>query len=278
MSYIEILPREGLRPYINCFWAYQGEPDLEVSDCTFPDGSLEIIFNIQTGVSRSFNNSNFTPNASAELVGQMTSPYHVKFSGMNRFLGVRFFPHTFYCFWSGPVNQFNDLSIEASGVLSGGFNGIARIIESEEDTATQIRILEEFFLKKLNYKLIDPKHKLLEYAVRTIYHREVNSINDLTRDLGVQERTLQRLFKERVGISPKFFLKIVRFQKTFKYLKRNCNLTSISYECGYFDQAHFIRDFKFFTGCTPSEYLLKVYPLNKHFLSEETHSYLYGFR
>lgn len=67
-----------------------------------------------------------------------------------------------------------------------------------------------------------------------------------------------------IGITPNLFNKINRFQLSLKHIaKKEASLTSIAYECGYFDQSHFIRDFKSFTGITPSAYSPESYPVSQ---------------
>jgi AraC-like DNA-binding protein len=82
------------------------------------------------------------------------------------------------------------------------------------------------------------------------------SIKKITEHLHITERTLQRLFIEYVGISPKQFTKIIQFQSSVSLISDDSyqKLTDVVYETGYADQSHFIRYFKKFTGKKPSEY------------------------
>jgi AraC-like DNA-binding protein len=76
-------------------------------------------------------------------------------------------------------------------------------------------------------------------------------------------RYLQRLFLQYTGVTPKLYHKINRFQLSLKLVaKKDSSLTSIAYDCGYFDQSHFIREFKSFTGVTPSAYTAEAYPVS----------------
>lgn len=81
-------------------------------------------------------------------------------------------------------------------------------------------------------------------------------ITSVASRYGITSRYLQKLFLKHTGLTPKLYTKINRFQNTLVLVsKREDSLTSIAYECNYFDQAHFIREFKSFTGLTPSEFL-----------------------
>jgi AraC-like DNA-binding protein len=276
MRYREFTPCKKLRPFINCYWYFEGTAGATVTDCTFPDGSLEIIFNIATSVSRSQNDRPFTSNPSSELIGQMTQPYNVRFSGLNRLFGIRFFPHTFSCFTREPLMNINDVTIDPQDVLGREFKNLASIVHGEEDPGRYVHRVEEFLMRKIYAARVDHKHELLEALIRKIFAGEVNSIVSMQAKSGYNERYLQRLFSERIGINPKFLLKITRFQRSFQYLKAHTALTTVAYESGYFDQAHFNRDFKFFTGTTPSTYLEQPYSINRIFLSTDRNCYMYG--
>jgi AraC-like DNA-binding protein len=82
----------------------------------------------------------------------------------------------------------------------------------------------------------------------------------------ITPRYLQKLFLQYTGIPPKLYGKINRFQQSLRLISNKENsLTSIAYDCGYFDQSHFIREFKSFTGLTPSAYLPEQYPVTQVF-------------
>ncbi|MBD1362717.1 helix-turn-helix transcriptional regulator [Mucilaginibacter sp. ZT4R22] len=81
----------------------------------------------------------------------------------------------------------------------------------------------------------------------------LENINAVASRYGISSRYLQTIFLNYSGLSPNLFTKIARFQKSLSLVAgTELSLTTIAYECGYFDQSHFIKDFKFFTGSAPS--------------------------
>jgi len=89
-----------------------------------------------------------------------------------------------------------------------------------------------------------------------------DDIKTLASRYDVTPRYLQKLFLQYTGVTPKLYHKINRFQTSLKRIaKRDASLTSIAYDCGYFDQSHFIREFKSFTGITPSDYNAEAFPV-----------------
>ena len=82
------------------------------------------------------------------------------------------------------------------------------------------------------------------------------SIAQISNKVGYSQKHLIKLFRDNVGVTPKEFLKIIRFQKTIEEIAaaKEIEWTAIANECGYYDQAHFINDFKIFSGFTPRKY------------------------
>ena len=82
-----------------------------------------------------------------------------------------------------------------------------------------------------------------------------DKIENVAARYGITSRYLQKIFLQHTGLTPKLYSKIARFQNSLQLIaKKNTSLTDIAYECGYFDQSHFIREFKSFTGFAPSVY------------------------
>ncbi|NJB69611.1 transcriptional regulator GlxA family with amidase domain [Saonia flava] len=114
--------------------------------------------------------------------------------------------------------------------------------------------LESFILAHVQLDQVDSR---LPYAINTLKSKQAVSIDQLSESLCITNRSLQKIFKKYVGMSPIHFKKIVRFNRAANLLLSSSadSLTNITYECGYYDQAHFIKDFRKFGGISPSEFL-----------------------
>ena len=96
-------------------------------------------------------------------------------------------------------------------------------------------------------------------------------ISDLASSVFLSTKQFQRVFTGHVGISPKEFLRIVRFQHALYVLQSNpgMSFSQLAYECGFYDQSHLINEFKVFSGYTPKEYLAACAPHSDYFSQED---------
>jgi AraC-like DNA-binding protein len=284
MKYKEYQPARPLRTVINCFWSIEQDPEDLPSgswDRTVPDGSLELVLHLADPMIRKPLHGEAAPESRCILIGQMTEPYLVGANGPARMLGVRFFPHTGYRFLDGPVAGFNDRSVDLDSILPRGARLPLERIGDTGRTRGAIRILEGWCMDRLHVHSLSTRDRYFSFACRTILHgRGAIAIGDLSRQLGISNRYLERLFLDRGGISPKLFARIIRFQHALGFLssREPPGLAAIAQEAGYFDQSHFVREFRRFAGVAPREFAREQHPYTGHFADPANSSYLYNFR
>ena len=125
-----------------------------------------------------------------------------------------------------------------------------------ERCGLKFRAVENFLLERCRNKL-DP-NPAVEYALAEIIRRpdQIN-LKRLNENIGYSQKHLIDMFKRQVGITPKAYLRIIRFQRAIREIEQRkaVSWTIISQDCGFYDQAHFINDFKSFSGFTPEEYV-----------------------
>jgi AraC-like DNA-binding protein len=269
MNYREITPEDRLKPFIKCFYIFQSEYDIEFEDVVFPSGFTEIIFNLGQGTWASGDGNKYKITPQIELWGQVTKPMQIKSKGKHLMLGVRFFPHSAGYFLKEDIGQFNNMVSDLSDVLGSAVKTLhARLLETY-DLIGRIELIELFLLKRLSTdKKLNARIEEIGHLLHNINKNYTeNSISIVASQHGITPRYLHKLVYQYTGLSPKSLNRINRFQLSLKLItQKEESLTSIAYECGYFDQSHFIRDFKSFTGVTPSDYLDNKFPVNQIFL------------
>ncbi len=269
MNYREITPEDQLKPFIKCFYLFQSDSDAEFEDIVFPSGFTEMIFNLGQGFWATSVGDRYKTTPKIEFWGQVTNPMQIKSKGKQLMLGVRLFPHSAGYFLREKQGQFNNTVYDLSDILGPSVRNLHSQLLETADLIRRIELVETYLLQKLskdmklNLRIEEIGHIL--YSINKNYSE--NSIRIIASQHGISTRYLHKLVYEHTGLSPKSLNRISRFQLSLKLISKNeMSLTSIAYDCGYFDQSHFIRDFRSFTGVTPSTYLDNKFPVNQVFL------------
>jgi AraC-like DNA-binding protein len=151
--------------------------------------------------------------------------------------------------------QNNHVELEDLWGRSAAVELRERLLEVEAPEA-RFEVMEDCLLARFARPL--ERHPAVDYAL-TQFHRSagVSSVSAVTDEIGLSSRRFIQLFSENVGYTPKLFCRILRFQQVLQEVhgKRSVDWADIALSCGYFDQAHFIRDFRAFSGINPTAYL-----------------------
>lgn len=128
-------------------------------------------------------------------------------------------------------------------------------LQASKTDPDKIKVVEEFLISKKNPALPD---MLVASAVSIIYKKRGDiRMKELLAELNISQSAFEKRFRQIVGASPKKFASIVRFKHTVKTYNRNKTLTDLGYEAGFYDQAHFIKEFRHFTGESPEVFFTK---------------------
>ncbi|MDA9316880.1 helix-turn-helix transcriptional regulator [Polaribacter sp.] len=189
------------------------------------------------------------------LIGQLTRPYVVEPLGDTGSFVVRFKPNGFFPFSNIDIKEIQNTAVPLDELFGKDGKEIGEQILNANSTSERIVFIEAFLLKRLTNK--NTINTIVKSTVDTILNANVQfSVNELSKQNNINRRQLTRKFSTIIGLSPKQLSKTTRIQKTLKSLltKDFTSLTDLAYENEYFDQAHFIKDFKEFTGLTPKEF------------------------
>lgn len=258
LKYQTFQPHQDLGSLIKCYWTLevpvQGDHQKQL---IIPDGCIEMIFILGDDVKRYTSEDKFIMQPREMVLGQITEPFFVEPTGYVNSFAVRFYPYGFANFVPIPIKKLANKETPLK-ILFGEkpAHELGKKIKQAVDTKKRIKIVETFLLNRLKDKAtIDNIVKTtIDTMLLTKGSPSINSIlkNDLSK-----RRQIERKFFEKVGISPKKLGKVIRLQAVLKMLlnRQSENLTKVAYDNEYFDQAHFVKDFKEFTGTTPKEFL-----------------------
>jgi hypothetical protein len=258
MNYQTYQPHPDLSPFVKCYWILEVPADGESErQRILPDGCIEMIVVLGDDVKRYTSGDDFIIQPRAMVLGQITEPFFVEPTGQVNSFAVRFYPYGFTSFVNVPlVNLANKETPIEELFEEEKIKVVVQEIENAADTNQRIEIIEAFLLGVLK------SETTIDYIVKTTVDVLLASGGStpikaiLTDDLS-KRRQLERNFLKQVGMSPKQLGKVVRLQTALKMLLTNQSgsLTQIAYESEYYDQAHFSKDFREFTGINPKEFL-----------------------
>jgi len=183
--------------------------------------------------------------------------------GLGEVFGVKFRPGGFYPFLKSPLSRLTNRSIALSDVFGSSAQEFEQSVLSLEFGATRANAAENFLRQRLPQR--DETAVLAGQIVDEIcVNRQIMTVDDVVARFHLGKRTLQRMFDQYVGVTPKWVIRVYRLHELVERLhqekaaRKAVVFADLAQELGYFDQAHFVRDFKSIIGCTPSEYLKQL--------------------
>lgn len=247
MIYKEFKPTLSLTPYIETYWTAQGFKEQRESRKILPDGCVDIILSLNSSAHSHL--VAYKPN----IIGTMTTFHNGSYENEVNLVGIRFRPTGFTAFCTVPINEFTDNQMDLTLVDSLFDEEFYADLPEKETTAEVIGHIDSYLIRQLN-RIFLPEARIV-YATDLIRQSKGTlSLDEVASKSCLSLRHFERKFKASVGVSPKTFSKVVKFQYTCNYLKANSknSLFATAIDCGYYDQAHLIKDFKTLSGDPPS--------------------------
>ncbi|TDS16709.1 AraC family transcriptional regulator [Maribacter caenipelagi] len=256
MHYEIFEPQENLKEWVKCYWNLESDfENTPLKNTIVPDGTMKLIFHYGDTYKHHPNNKESIILPNCFLIGQLTKPYVVEPLGVTGSFVVRFQPSGFLPFTNISIKEIQNTAVPIEELFGKEGVKIGNQILNANATSERIALIETFLLERLTEKnVID---NIVKSTVDIIIEANGQfSVNELSEQNNINRRQLTRKFSSTIGLSPKQLIKTLRIQNTLKTLltKEITSLTDLAYENEYFDQAHFIKDFKEFTGLTPKEF------------------------
>jgi len=231
MEYSQFDPSPAARSFLACLWTL--ETNSREVQRIVPDGRPELIVHLGEPFDACHDGA-WVRQPRCFLAGQIVEPLLVRSSGAGKVLGARFHPH-------GAAKVFNQ--------PMDTFTGKVLPCDFQVDTIAE---LEALLIERLH--ISDP---LIDAFFAGVHVPEVS------------RRTFERRFKAAVGLTPKMFERIQRFQRVFREFESGGKWVETAIACGYYDQAHLIHDMREFAGGAPSA-IVESEELARHFLSHSS--------
>ena len=228
----------------------EGTPNSITPERILPDGCVELILNFGDRFTEHHGDNKFRQPRNL-LVGQMTGPILISPTGVVQLIGIRFHPGGTLPFLRLPLNEITDQVVELGSVSSNLENELLTVSDDLPTIEGRVTAIESLLLAHVLQN--GNGSSLLQLAARVVESGGLVSVDLLANEAGLSTRQLERRFLREVGLGPKMLSRILRFQQVFRAIER-CDgaWAPVAVECGYYDQAHLIRDFNQFAHQTPA--------------------------
>jgi AraC-like DNA-binding protein len=225
---------------------FRARSDAAYSETILPKGNVDILFNLGAPLMTAGMAGRFELRTTL-VAGLNTRPLFAQQAHMH-LLGVSFKAEAAFAVLRSPLDELTDRGVPGSLVLSDA-DRLRDQLGNETSFSRQREFVERWVIRRLR---IDRAATRIGAAAELI--RRSGGISTAAVQLGLSRRHLHRLFDERLGVSPARYLRLARFAAALPRLHTTAGLAEVAACCGYFDQAHFCRDFKTFGAMTPTEY------------------------
>ena len=243
-NYQEYNPDTRLTPWIKNYWSADRFFEGHVTSKVFPDGCVDIIFTFDKTKGYAY----------ANLFGTTTSFIEVDCPQSTQMFGIRFKPAGITAFTRIPIHELTNQSVDLNVLETLFEKSFYETLPEKQTFAEIVAHTNRCLLKQLPRLYLS--NEQIAHAVDRISltHGRLN-LAEMASEVCLCQRHFERKFKSAIGISPKMFAKILRFNYAVKYLHNHIDkdLETIAEECGYYDYTHLQKDFKSLSGDTPSE-------------------------
>lgn len=257
MYYRKFIPHPLLQPFVECFYIWEGKLysfDIQTFDSP-PTGFASIVFNY--GDTYTVSNQQHSKLAVPPffITGQATGRYELSLSGKIGMVGVVFKPAALATLFDLPMYELTEERLDLRSLLGKPAEDLGEQIAEAKSRQQRLKLLENWLLQLHREKSGD--FDGIDFAANFILDQNgVVEVEEILRQVFMSRRQFERKFFNKVGISPKYYIRIRRISHICNLLTRQetANWQLLIGAGGYFDQAHFIKEFKHFLGATPSQY------------------------
>ncbi|PMJ99494.1 helix-turn-helix domain-containing protein [Vibrio sp. 10N.261.55.A7] len=257
MNYQTFEPHPDLGSIISCYWTLEVPKTEETQrQRIIPDGTIEMAFILGDDIKRYTSEDRFIIQPRAMVLGHTTDPFYIEPTGSVNTFAIRFYPYGFAHFVHAPIKALANTETPLVELFEEKeVRKLEQDIIHAADAQQRIEIIESFLLSKLNEKAT--LDSVVKSTIETLFETKGStSISKILNDDLSKRRQLERKFVKQIGVSPKQLGKLIRLQSALKVmLNEDESLTDVAYQNDYYDQSHFIKDFKEFTGVSPKEFL-----------------------
>jgi len=268
MKFERISPKDELKTFVDCYWTVENQDPLPIEQKIIPDGFPEMIFHYGDPYRIKLNGpwEIQSPNL---LGGQITNHFFLKNTGISSILGIKFKPAALAQLFDISMHELTNKVIPLHDIQPVDVKTLESSIEGYDNHQQRISAIENFLINKIKEAQVDMR---VNKAIDRIFESNgMITVAGLCEFAGASERQLERLFKKFIGLSPKLYARVIQFSYIFQVIQgqKEMNGSELGIASGYYDQSHFIKNFKAFTGEDPSRYFFDQPSLANFFMKKK---------
>lgn len=263
MIYLEHIPAAPLNSCIRMLWYTSAHLITHQRERVLPNGCVQIVLNL----ARDFlldcpEDDKERPMAPSVVVGARSCYEIVHTSDMADLAGIVFEPGGFPPFAGDAADGFSDRNISLEDVWGAKARDLRDRLREAPTPPAKLQTLESCLENDFKARVENRvqarigRNRMVEFALSEFARTPVASVEEVARQTGWSVRHFSQVFRERVGVSPKLWCRIQRFQRVVKQLHKGVDIrwSELALDCGYYDQSHFANDFRGFSGINPMTY------------------------
>ena len=261
MFYLERIPAAPLSRFVQVLWYAQAPAPAHRYERILPTGCTQVILNLERDYLHDCLEGAPDRRIAPELVMGGRSIYEIVAArDMTSLIGISFKPGGFSAFAGDAVDRFSNLSIPLDAAWGAATLVLRSRLRETSDIRTRFRLIEAFLLERLAACGTSPatrRRPLVEFALSNFGRAPaISTVREVARQTGLSERRFSQVFREEVGLSPKVWCRIQRFQRAVLMLHAGADVpwAELALDCGFYDQSHFANEFRAFSGVDATTY------------------------
>lgn len=267
MLFQVIQPTSVLAPYVKHYWAMKShvKPGNKHVQRIIPNGFVELTFYLDH-IPVYNRNSKMIRNR-VVVSGQQNDFYDIIITNNLNLFSIVFKPQGSKLFLGLPIQELYNQSIPAEILFKNEIYFLHEKLQETTNLNMKVQLVESFLIEQIKQSKLYEFERLNDSIKLINSSKGILTIDKLSSKAYLSKKQFERTFRSNIGIAPKRFLRVVRFQNTLfnKQLNPKQNLTELAYQNGFYDQSHMINEFKDLTGLTPKQYFSDCAPYSDYF-------------
>jgi AraC-like DNA-binding protein len=240
-------PPPPLSDFVALLWSYEAYILPHARERLLPTGTVELVIDLRAE----------TRGAAAVVCGAYSEFFEIETAAETSVLGVHFKPGGAFPFFEPPAGELHNRHVGLEDLWGADAADLRERLLEATTADARFRILEGALLARIVRPLT--RHRAVAGALHAFAGPRARTVADVCEQTGLSQRRFIELFKGEVGLTPKLFCRVRRFQEVVRsaHASSDVDWSRTALACGYYDQSHFIHDFRTFSGLTPSAYLAR---------------------